>query len=421
MIDCYGCKARFFARRKYIAHLKDCHFTGKIKYPLKCNFSGCENCEFGNFDYLNKHLKQFHEQEISRKEYPINIPVNNLRMDKNQLIHSTETYSSVLDQMIGDSTMNLHSKDCDSYDFDNAQNNNEKDNKNRIDFDQLINGNFNKLLEDNLLRVILEFKSNLALSESLFNKIYETFSDLITLVLNHLCILLEHTEIESEKLYKLIKEVINYQEMFKSFNTSYKQLKLINHQKNYVKSQTKHYDARLERVQKKGVSQFVVKSDSFEYISIIDTVKRLLNDDQYCLEIRNNNSKNASNNVRPMYNDLVPFWNNENTLKIILFHDEIELANPLGDASCVYKLDNYYFKILNLSSRHNSMLKNIHCIASTFSDDIKKNGNDPILKSIVQEVKILETQGVLINNTKYYGSIYQVCGDNLGIHQIFGL
>jgi hypothetical protein len=410
MIDCYCCQVSYPNRRTYIDHLKACLFIGKIKYPLKCSFEGCQQEEFYNFRVLNDHLRIQHQEQINQKQNQTKIGKQKT-INRSELIESTETYSTVLNEII------TNSSDMSSNQI-SYNDNDELINIKKIDFNKLINGNFSKVLEDNLLRMILELKSNLALSDSLFNNIYEAFVDLITLILNHVCILLKHTEIEPETLFKLVKEIQMYQEQFKSFDSSYKQLKLISQQRNYVKPETKHYDSRLERVYNNESSEFVVKKDSFGYISILETLKRLLNDDQYCLTIKKNEHNDK---LRPMYDDLIPFWKKENTLKILLFHDEIELANPLGDASCVYKLDNYYFKILNLGNKHNSMLKNIHCIASAFSSDIKNNGNDPILRSIVNEIKVLETEGVKINDKTFYGSIYQVSGDNLGIHQIFGL
>ena len=115
------------------------------------------------------------------------------------------------------------------------------------------------------------------------------------------------------------------------------------------------------------------------------------------------------------------FWGNLNTLKILFYFDEIEVKDPLGDASGVYKLGQFYFTILNLTRKCNSNLKNIFLVASAFCDDIKKYGMDRILEPIVREFKVLETEGILINSQNYFASIAQVTADNLGLHQLFGI
>lgn len=107
--------------------------------------------------------------------------------------------------------------------------------------------------------------------------------------------------------------------------------------------------------------------------------------------------------------------------KIAIFDgDELEIANPLGDVSGIYKLALYYFSIHNFTRRHNSMLKNIFLIAACFFEDLKEYGQNIVVSKIVNEIKELETFGVKILNETYRGSILQFCGDNLGIHQLFG-
>jgi hypothetical protein len=111
----------------------------------------------------------------------------------------------------------------------------------------------------------------------------------------------------------------------------------------------------------------------------------------------------------------------QNTLRLLLYYDEIEVKNPLGDAAGVYKLGMFYFTILNLTRKHNSRLNNIYVAAISYADDLKKYGINRVLNHIVNDVKDLETSGIKVKDEHYYASIAQVSGDNLGIHQLFGL
>ena len=60
----------------------------------------------------------------------------------------------------------------------------------------------------------------------------------------------------------------------------------------------------------------------------------------------------------PFQNSFSNFWQNRNTLRLLLFFDEIEVKNPLGDIAGVFKLGMFYFSIIILGSHHNSSLCN---------------------------------------------------------------
>ena len=91
----------------------------------------------------------------------------------------------------------------------------------------------------------------------------------------------------------------------------------------------------------------------------------------------------------------------------------------------VYKIAQFYFTILNLIRQHKSSLNNIFCIASAFNQDVKKYGFNTIIQPILKDLKELEITGLQIaltnSNETFFASIAQVSGDNLGIHQIFGI
>ncbi len=65
---------------------------------------------------------------------------------------------------------------------------------------------------------------------------------------------------------------------------------------------------------------------------------------------------------------------------------------------------------------------NIHVVALFHSQDLKTYGFDDILKPLVDDLKILETQGIEVpfSDSPLLGSVIQVTGDNLGLHGLFG-
>lgn len=116
------------------------------------------------------------------------------------------------------------------------------------------------------------------------------------------------------------------------------------------------------------------------------------------------------------------FSQQEHALQIQLYYDDFKSANPLGSKKGVHKLGCIYFVLRNLPPELNSVLMNIHLVALFHSEDLKKYGFDPILKPLVDDLKILETEGMQVpfSATPVRGSLFQITGDNLALHSIFG-
>ena len=72
--------------------------------------------------------------------------------------------------------------------------------------------------------------------------------------------------------------------------------------------------------------------------------------------------------------------------------------------------------------KYNSALHDIHLVSLFHAQDIKTHGFSKILDPVVQDVKILERDGVRVPlyDELVYGTVVQVTGDNLGLHCVFG-
>ena len=116
------------------------------------------------------------------------------------------------------------------------------------------------------------------------------------------------------------------------------------------------------------------------------------------------------------------FSQQEPALQIQLYYDDFETANPLGSKKGVHKLGCVYFVLRNSSPKLNSVLMSIHLVALFHSEDLKKYGFEPILKPLIDDLKILETEGIQLpfSATPVKGSVIQVTGDNLALHALFG-
>ncbi|XP_040924480.2 uncharacterized protein LOC114846307 isoform X1 [Betta splendens] len=176
-----------------------------------------------------------------------------------------------------------------------------------------------------------------------------------------------------------------------------------------------------------GTYDQVVVTDKFAYVPILQTLQSILsnphlsdiftsshtpNDGVYC-DIKDG-----------LYMKRHPLFSSKNlALQIQLFYDEFETANPLGSKKGVHKLGGIYFTLRNFPPKLNSCLVNIHLCALFHAQDIKTYGFDTILEPIINDLKVLETDGIEVPVFKspVHGSIVQVTGDNLGLHGLFGL
>lgn len=117
---------------------------------------------------------------------------------------------------------------------------------------------------------------------------------------------------------------------------------------------------------------------------------------------------------------------NPQALQLQIYYDDVEVCNPLGSKTKIHEVGVFYFSILNIPPKFNSLLTNIHLLAICHSQDVKKYGFSAILKPFMDDLKKLESdEGLLINingtNFLLRASIAMVCADGLAAHALFGL
>lgn len=106
---------------------------------------------------------------------------------------------------------------------------------------------------------------------------------------------------------------------------------------------------------------------------------------------------------------------------LVLYNDDIELANPLGSRAGVHKLTMFY---VTLQGTDSSSLAAIHPVIVAYASDVKLYGYDSILKPLVRDLKLLDS-GLKISiageNVCIRARLVQLVGDNLAANQTIGL
>lgn len=117
------------------------------------------------------------------------------------------------------------------------------------------------------------------------------------------------------------------------------------------------------------------------------------------------------------------FQINKNAIQIQLYFDEFEVCSPLGSKAGIHKIGAFYFTINNFPIHINSRLQNIFLVALCYNANIKEFGLNPVLEVIVNEIKVLEKQGVFIEslNTDIKGTLVSLSCDNLAGAMLLGM
>lgn len=171
------------------------------------------------------------------------------------------------------------------------------------------------------------------------------------------------------------------------------------------------------------------KDETFQYIPILETIKALLTHPQlnelYFKEIVNDD-----NNKISTYNDSLFFKSNQlfsktqNAVQIVLFVDDYDTSNPLGDLRNEKKLTGIYYKIGNFDQCFKSVDYFTQLAIICEAKYVKKYGFNKVLKPLIDDLKILETTGMEIEvggkKTTIKGSISYLSSDNLAANSIGG-
>ncbi|XDV17710.1 hypothetical protein PO909_023532 [Leuciscus waleckii] len=182
------------------------------------------------------------------------------------------------------------------------------------------------------------------------------------------------------------------------------------------------YDTRKNKIS--GMYEQIPVNDTFIYIPLLKTLEFIFRNNEVCNLIQ---EKRQSDTYRDLcdgqYYKNHPLYSiHSNALQIQIYYDDFETANPLGSQHGIHKLGCLYFVLRNLPAHINSSLMNIHLISLFHSEDGKKYGMDKILGPLVDDVKILEQEGMKVSFSEepIFGTIAQFTSDNLGLNGILG-
>ena len=114
------------------------------------------------------------------------------------------------------------------------------------------------------------------------------------------------------------------------------------------------------------------------------------------------------------------FSSKQNSLQLILYHDDFKTVNPLGNKVVKYKVSAFYFVLGNIPAKYRSRLNDINLLLSSPSALVQKYGYKEILLPVLDDILTLETTGIEIKlggqEHTFLGTISMVVADNLAAH-----
>ena len=196
----------------------------------------------------------------------------------------------------------------------------------------------------------------------------------------------------------------------------------------FVSPQSVNFGMRFETVYGKTKAVY----DTFEYVSVQNTLKVLLSNEQYIrclLQMQNVNTKQNiighlfdAEHHRSTYTMSNP---QAISIALQLFYDGMGTVNPLRGHGTMYNVGVFYYVVKNLPDAWNTCFANVHLLCLCYSHDIKVHGFGPIFEKFACEMSQLSSTGFrgvfpIIGEATVYVNLCQVACDNLALNSLLG-
>ena len=170
------------------------------------------------------------------------------------------------------------------------------------------------------------------------------------------------------------------------------------------------------------------KKETFQYVPILKTIENLLKHEDVFSEIYEGHA--SHDNVLGDFCDGDNFRQNAlfaedpMSLQIQLYYDDFTTGNPLSNKAKGLKIAGFYFVLGNLHPQFRSKLYVIQLAILCKASLVKKYGFEKVLEPLIKDLKILETDGIVIHKDGVehvmHGTLSFLAADNLGAHAIGG-
>lgn len=178
------------------------------------------------------------------------------------------------------------------------------------------------------------------------------------------------------------------------------------------------------RLSYRGVGQKrsqVMVQDFFYYVPLVEQLKVLLLNPKYRHEVFKEKIQPQNGILNDIDDGTIvhthPLLSLQgNSLKIVLYFDDVELCNPIGTRRLIHKVGLFYYSVMNLEPKFRSRLESINLYAAALSTHIKEHGIDAVLRPFKQDLEQLSVGIHLSDGVLVTGALLAFVADTPASH-----
>ncbi|KAK3917322.1 L-xylulose reductase [Frankliniella fusca] len=220
---------------------------------------------------------------------------------------------------------------------------------------------------------------------------------------------------------------------FKKLKNCQQQMKYFEENFHLVQPESKQFGDRYdERLDKETGNALPVQVPvKFQYISVKKTLTAVLNN-KVLFDLIHSETAGTDGKMRSFLDGSLAgehplIKEHPHALRLVLYIDDFECANPLGSKAGPHKITAVYLLIQNLPPEENARLRSIHLSAHAYREDLPLDKLvDVLLEPFFDELKSLETEAgvtILVNKEDFTlrATLIALAADTLGAHEVLGL
>ncbi|KMQ88400.1 hypothetical protein RF55_12125, partial [Lasius niger] len=294
---------------------------------------------------------------------------------------------------------------------------------------------FKKAIFESSRALIAKLYASTTLNRVQVQEIIELFSDFcsggfITMFRFKTLSMLQAAEQRQNDMQQLIEMFNTIQNVFQGLETETQRVNALKASQSYICPQTYRIGVSEKMIKVGNVAVLRPIKLTGQYIPMRYVLKNFLElpgvFDAILTNIENlNNSEKFINIIQS------PLWKNikdsnfKDGLMLLLFiyFDDVEPDNQTGSHAADHSLGAIYYQIPCIPQHHMSTLENIF-VSSIFLSNDKHLNNKNAFRPVINELKYLEDNGILVHtatgNQRVYFCLCLLLADNLGLHSITG-
>lgn len=406
---CFKCKKLFLSYLTLIKHLKSSYQYLEKYY---CNQENC-NRSFNCLGSLKKHYRYDHLNVLTKSSFKTLVPTNYLQK---ACLNEQST-----------STQSQNSNALDNMEFVADVNNEEP----AVNSKKSVSESVTEVdISDFITKYISRFYNIPSLPRNVVQTIIdnsqELIGDIYTAIFNKLSLTVD------QQIEKTRDVFFQISKSFDKLKSEHLRLKYFQNSKTFLRPESFYIGSRtmLGQISSTAPPELSVKKVEGKKIDIKMKLKlflelpNVLNVILRYIEEENSQTILSSLYQGSLWKKIKSKLGSKTVFPIYLFYDDFEPCNALGSRAGLYKIGAVYISLACIPPKYASSLDNIFLAQLFYSNDRSSYGNRKVFSSLINDLLLLETEGIAVTTengtSQIYATLFLILGDNLGLNSILG-